>query len=133
MDEAPQRLVAVLIRDLIFETKITSTAGLLGVSVKIIRSAGELAGILDQGVVGLVIVDLNTAGPTAFEAIRLAKTHSGVRVLAFVSHVDAELAAKATEAGADEVMPRSRFSAQLPALLSALGSQKDSGSGHKTV
>jgi len=133
MDEAPKQQVAVLIRDLIFETKITSTAGLLGVPAKIIRSADELAGLLDQGVAGLVIVDLNTAGLAAVDAIRMAKTHSGVRVLAFVSHVDADLAAQATAAGADEVLPRSRFSTQLPALLSAMASQKDSGSDHKPL
>jgi hypothetical protein len=60
---------------------------------------------------------LNSAGPPAFEAIRAAKAHPGVRVLAFVSHVDTDLADLAVKAGADEVLPRSRFAAQLPALL----------------
>jgi hypothetical protein len=38
-------------------------------------------------------------------------------VVAFLSHVQAELAAGARQAGADEVMARSAFVNQLPALL----------------
>ena len=108
--------VAVLIRDLIFETKIKSTGASLGVAAIIVRNAQELNALLEKQGVRLLIVDLNSGEAAAMEAIRLAKSH-GVRVLAFASHVDADLAAKAGEAGADEVMPRSRFSLQLPALL----------------
>ena len=124
MESQPKIEVAVLIRDLIFETKITSTARALGIGATVVRSVNELATLLNQSTIRLLIVDLNTAGPAAFDAIRSAKKHPGNRVLAFVSHVDADLAALATLAGADEVLPRSRFTAQLPALLAQ---RSDSG------
>lgn len=113
--------VAVFIRDLIFETKIKSTGHSLGVGTVVVRSVTELETLLQQSAVRLLIVDLNTAGPTALDAIRAAKDSAGVRVIAFVSHVDTELAALASQTGADEVMPRSRFSSQLPELLAQSG------------
>ena len=68
----------------------------------------------------LLIVDLNITGADALEAIRLAKARPvPVRVVAFLSHVQVELAATAREAGADEVMARSGFSARLPEILGA--------------
>ena len=117
MDNQPEIEVIVLIRDLIFETRIKSTAQALGIGATVVRSVNELATLLNQSAIRLLIVDLNTAGPAAFDAVRAAKAHPGVRVLAFVSHVDTDLANLATQAGADEVLPRSRFTAQLPALL----------------
>ena len=118
MENQPKIEVGVMIRDLIFETKIKSTAQALGIGAAVVRNVNELATLLSQTAIRLLIVDLNTAGPTAFDAVRAAKAHPGVRVLAFVSHVDTDLANLATEAGADEVLPRSRFTSQLPKLLS---------------
>lgn len=109
--------VAVFIRDLIFETKIKSTGHSLGVGTVVVRSVTELETLLQESAVRLLIVDLNTAGPTALDAIRAAKSTAEVRVLAFVSHVDTDLVDPAIQAGADMVMPRSRFSSQLPELL----------------
>jgi len=43
----------------------------------------------------------------------------GVRVVAFLSHVQTELAAQARAAGCNEVMPRSSFTQSLAALLSS--------------
>ena len=111
------RSVIVLIDDLIFETKIRSTAASLGVGAAMVKSATDLSAALDAKAAALVIVDLNT-GSDAIEAIRTSAGHAcQPHVLAFVSHVDEDLATRAREAGADEVMPRSRFSAELPRLL----------------
>ncbi len=111
------RSVIVLINDLIFETKIRSTAASLGVGAALVKSATDLSAALEAKAAALVIVDLNTGGD-AIEAIRASAGHaSHPHVLAFVSHVDEGLATQAQEAGADEVMPRSRFSADLPRLL----------------
>jgi DNA-binding NarL/FixJ family response regulator len=122
MNDQPVIEVAVLIRDLIFETKIKSTAQSLGIGAVVVRSAQELEALLvKEPSIRLLIVDLNTAGPTACDAIRIAKNRPTVCVLAFVSHVDTDLANLASEAGADEVLPRSRFSAQLPQLLGHRG------------
>lgn len=120
MENREEKQVALVVRDLIFETKIKSTAQSLGISATTVRSATQLSSLLGGGNIGLIIVDLNSAGQEAFSAIQLAKAAAGVRVIAYVSHVDVELASKAQEAGADEVMPRSRFTTQLPALLAHL-------------
>jgi hypothetical protein len=42
-----------------------------------------------------------------------------VRVVGFLSHVQTDLAAQARAAGCDEVMPRSAFTQNLAAILTA--------------
>ncbi len=121
MENQPGVEVAVMIRDLIFETKIKSTAQSLGINPAVVRSLSDLESLLASTGIRLLIVDLNTAGPTAFDAIRAAKKAASVRVLAFASHVDVDLASLANQAGADEVLPRSRFASQLPQLLQQAG------------
>ncbi|MGH9451043.1 MAG: hypothetical protein ACRD11_10955, partial [Terriglobia bacterium] len=67
-----------------------------------------------------VICDLNYRAGLAFEAVRELK-HSGsfrsIPVIGFLSHVQADLATAAREAGCDVVMARSAFATQLPQLL----------------
>lgn len=116
MQSTGQQDVALVIRDLIFETKIKATAAALGVNIHVARSGVELSRLLETVPLSRVIVDLNSAGPAAFEAIEAAR-QAGAYIIAYVAHVDTALAAQACDAGADEVLPRSRFAAQLPALL----------------
>jgi DNA-binding NtrC family response regulator len=120
MQNKPREAV-VVIRDLIFETRIKSTGAALGVPVTVVRGAAELAGRLAGSTIGVVMVDLNTAGESAMDAIRAAAAAPSVRVVGFVSHVDVELAAGATQAGAHEVLPRSKFVERLADILSATG------------
>jgi hypothetical protein len=42
---------------------------------------------------------------------------AGIPTLGFVSHVRTDLIQAAQQAGADEVLPRSAFTAQLPEIL----------------
>ena len=110
--------VAVFVTDLIFSTKITSTAQSLGVGVQVVRSVERLATHLADGDLALLIVDLAVAGESPLNAIRLARQAvKPPRVVCYVSHVDTDRAAQARAAGADEVMPRSAFTKALPALL----------------
>ncbi len=121
---APNRpnLLAVL-NDLIFETKISSTARTVGVTPNVLRSVVELPAAIARWQPSLIIIDLNSMGPSAIQAVELARCLGrGARIVAFVSHVDVELAGEARAAGASVVMPRSRFSAELPKLLAGLGS-----------
>lgn len=117
MNDRPRILVAI--NDLIFATKIRSTAADLGMDVILVPQAAGLAAHVQDPNARLLLVDLDTAGADVIEAIRSLKATEGCpRVLAFVSHVHADLAEAARYAGADEVLPRSRFSAELPQLLS---------------
>jgi DNA-binding NarL/FixJ family response regulator len=109
-----------VVTDLIFSTKITGTGKALGKPVTVARNLARLAELLaaQELLPRLVIVDLNATGVDVMEAVRVAKAHpSRPHVVAFLSHVQAELAAGARQAGADEVMARSAFVNQLPALL----------------
>ncbi len=109
--------VIALIRDLMFASRVTSTAAQLGVPVKMLRDPVRLA---DEAGARL-IVDLNLPG--AIEAAQAWKLAAGAgqsrSVAGFVSHVDAETIQKARAAGIDRVMPRSQFVQVLADLLSS--------------
>lgn len=112
--------ITAYVTDLLFSTKITSTGQALGVPVVVARSVDALVTQLNSAAGGegkLAIIDLNASGDPV-EAIRRVKAlPTPPRVIAYVSHVQADLAAAAREAGADEVMPRSAFSMNLPTIL----------------
>ena len=113
-NRATGKLVAVL-NDLIFETKIRSTAKALGIESTVVRFLAALAVELDGIRPSLLIVDLNTAD---VDAVAAGSNHTPrPYVIAFVSHVNQDLVKLATAAGADQVMPRSRFTAELPRIL----------------
>jgi len=107
--------VLSLIRDLIFASRVSSTAAQLGVPLKLLRDPARLAGEAGQR----LIVDLNLPG--AIEAARLWKLGGDAdqsrSAYGFVSHVDAETIHKARAAGIDRVMARSQFVQTLPELL----------------
>ncbi len=126
------RCIVVLVSDLIFEAKIRSTAQALGIETVSVRSAAALLTEVASRHPAVVIVDLSAAGPDPATAIRTIKASaSPPPVIAFGSHVDVDLLAAARAAGAEQVLPRSRFSADLPQLLSRYASP-DSGTGSAT-
>lgn len=107
------------VTDLIFRTKITSTAASLGADVVVAGSAEMLQAALSAGRPRLVIVDLDAAGDV-MEAIRCARaTAPAAQLLAYASHVQADRMAAARAAGAQEVLARSAFVQRLPAMLEA--------------
>jgi hypothetical protein len=100
-----------LVRDLIFSTRISTTAKAAGAEVKVIRDPATLGNQPGR----LLIVDLNLEG--AIEAAASWKSATNGSVVGFVSHVDAETAARARSAGIERVMARSQFVIILPTLL----------------
>ncbi|MEK6677332.1 MAG: hypothetical protein AABZ47_16980 [Planctomycetota bacterium] len=114
------KIIAV-VQDLIFATKIRSTAASGGISLDLVRTASDLSAALDREPVCAVIVDLNLPGVEAVQAIVQAHAHPRQpRIVAFGSHVDVPALNLASQTGAHEVMPRSRFSIVLPDLLQQL-------------
>jgi DNA-binding NarL/FixJ family response regulator len=106
-----------LISDLFFVSKVKGTADSIGVPLKTVRTLADLNAALDAGA-KLAIVDMNVTGVDPAEAVRACKAApTRPFVIAYLSHVQAELAQAAQEAGADLVLPRSKFSADLPNLL----------------
>ena len=112
--------------DLIFSTKISSTARALSIDARTVAHADALAAMLEESGVRLVIVDMSLGVEKAGEALRCAGGHeSSPTTIAFYSHVQSELREAAEAAGAQHIMPRSQFSEQLPNLLAQCGSHDD--------
>ena len=124
--------VCCVVSDLIFATKIRGTAAALGVEVAVVRDRSAMLAHLDDA--AIVILDLNLEGEDAIELIRLARARpTPPQIVAYCAHVDKDLATAAEQAGADGVMPRSKFAAVLPEILTgALKTQsrsRNTGSG----
>lgn len=108
--------VIAFVTDLIFATKISSTAASLGVDTAMARNLDALATKIESGA-ALALIDMDAeADPLrAIELCRAAAVRP--RIVAFVSHVRADLVQAARDAGADLVLARSAFVTRLPALL----------------
>ncbi len=108
----------LLSRDLIFTSKVTGTASALGHRVIVAGNVALVAAILEKWTPVVVFVDLasgdlvSMANLSAFRQIT-----PETPFVAFGSHVDTQSLADASAAGCDPVMPRSRFTNELPALI----------------
>ena len=116
--------ILVVVDDLFFLAKIQQTARQVGVPIETVEpSKAEVQAA--EGPVRSVILDLNHRSGKAVDTIRTLKENQAtknVRLLAFLSHVQSDLAAAARDAGCDVVLARSAFSQQLPQLLMKLSS-----------
>jgi CheY-like chemotaxis protein len=132
----------VLIDDLFFQAKLFETAKLTGITLETAATGEQLLKAAAASPAALVIVDLN-ARQGALEAIEQLCKGRGLyreraplgasqnlepagisngpgnprRVIAFLSHVQTELAERARAAGCQDVMPRSKFTQNLAAIL----------------
>jgi DNA-binding NarL/FixJ family response regulator len=110
--------VVALIDDLFFQMKLAETAKHLGVEVKVAANPDALLAEAGAGL-RLVLVDLNARSQPLEAVARLRAAGNPARIIGFLSHVQAELAQRARAAGCDEVLPRSSFTQNLAAILSA--------------
>ena len=109
--------VLVAVPDLFFAARIAATARALGVEVVSCLPA-ELAEHWRAGCFERVIVDLH--GAAALEGVRSLRAAPGgaqAEIVGFYSHVDRALREAALAAGVSLALPRSAFTARLPALL----------------
>jgi DNA-binding NarL/FixJ family response regulator len=110
----------VLVDDLFFQAKLRETAKLTGITLEIAATGEQLLTAAAASPAALVIVDLN-ARQGALEAVEQLCRSNGPgnprRVIAFLSHVQTELAERARAAGCRDVMPRSKFTQNLAAIL----------------
>ncbi len=112
--------ILALVEDLFFAAKIIETAKLVGAEVETLQSSEALLRRSAEEGPSLIIVDLNAPGAERGETIRQLKANcalSGIPVVGFLSHVQADLAEAAKQAGCDRVLPRSKFTAELPQIL----------------
>lgn len=108
--------VVALMDDLFFQMKVAETAKHLGVEFKVAANGAVLAGMLESPT-KLVIVDLNAKSEPVATIALLRATQKELPVVAFLSHVQTELAAQAKAAGSTEVLPRSVFTQNLAKIL----------------
>jgi CheY-like chemotaxis protein len=110
----------VLIDDLFFQAKLFETAKLTGITLETASTGEQLLKAAAANPEALVIVDLN-ARQGALDAVeRLCSSNvpgNPRRVIAFLSHVQTELEERARAAGCQDVMPRSKFTQNLAAIL----------------
>ena len=111
------RIVAIM-DDLFFQMKVAETAKHLGLELKVATNGDALIGLLDP-MPSLVIVDLNARSQPLAAIERVRAAQKDLKVIGFLSHVQRDLAAQAQIAGCNEVMPRSAFTQNLAAILSA--------------
>ena len=121
------RVVAYM-DDLFFQMKLAETAKHLGLEVKVATNAESLLQLLDPPP-QLVIIDLNARSQPLAAMQQLRSALPQLRVIGFLSHVQTDLAEQAKAAGFDEIMPRSKFSINLPDILaSAMSKNGTNGS-----
>ena len=122
--DAPTKIF-FFVDDLFVTAKVNETARKLGVKVAFVKNDKEVFEQLttSDDIPGLIVFDLNNANAKPLTLIpklkaKLKKTTS---IIGFLSHLQGDLKAKATEAGCDTVMPKSAFSQNLPNLLRRYG------------
>ena len=105
--------VAAFIPDLLFGSVVISALQAAGHDVELRSHLDELAGT------ELLIVDLTSDPAERIEQVRTRRLDE-MPVLAFYSHVEADVRRRAEEAGFELVVPRSRMAREGPALVERL-------------
>ena len=107
--------------DLLFSSKIRTTAKLAGAELTFARTPRDILAQARAVRPRLVIFDLNSPKIDAIntvQALRQDPALAAVPTMGFVSHVDTRTILAAREAGVDEIMARSAFEANLDKILS---------------
>jgi hypothetical protein len=109
----------LLSRDLIFTSKIKGTAAELGYPLMVASSDLQVRLVIETYRPRVILVDLTAGDLVAPAALMTYQEVAGPTAwfVAFGPHVDVENLTAARAAGCHVVLPRSRFAAELPALL----------------
>jgi CheY-like chemotaxis protein len=114
-----QKTVLAVLNDLMFTAKIQDAAKRAQMKLVLATTAAvALENANDRPEV--IVLDLNMNGLDSLQLIRTLKrgaATSGIRLVGFVSHVQTTLREQAAAAGCDQVVARSAFSQNLPAIL----------------
>lgn len=111
--------VVAWVDDIFFQAKMLETARQVGVELKLVATADAFLAEAQQDSPALLVVNLNACrGVGTIEALERLRGSGNQRpVVAFLSHVQVELAERARAAGCRQVMPRSKFTQNLAAIL----------------
>lgn len=120
-------MILVAVDDMLFSSKIRTTAKQAGVEIVFARTPAD---IIEQARVlkpALVIFDLNSAKADPIATVATLKSDTGlasIPTLGFVSHVQTGVIEAARQAGIDTVMARSAFAGQLAEILLSAGAAR---------
>jgi CheY-like chemotaxis protein len=115
----PSNRVIALMQDLMFMVRIQEAAKRAGLETKVVKTKADLLRTAAEHP-ALIIIDLNYDPGEPLAAIRELKADtvtSAIHLLAYVSHVQTELRAAASNSGCDTVLARSAFVQNLPEIL----------------
>jgi PleD family two-component response regulator len=113
-------MILAVLDDLMFTSKIKTTAKQLGVAVTFARSADGALAEMRKAAPSLVILDLNNPRTDPLGIVSSMKqdpTLAGIPTVGYASHVQVDVIDAARAAGVGEVMARSAFTQQLAHIL----------------
>jgi hypothetical protein len=113
----------VLVRDLMFLSRITRAAEDAGVPVKVVREVAALGTQPGRH----LIVDLSQ--PQAVANAAAWRSATGRAVTGFVGHLDTETIEQARHAGIDRVLARGAFIERLGSIVDAMRDISDDANG----
>lgn len=114
------RKILAAVEDLFFVVKINDAAKRSGYSCEFLKSAKDVLDRARREPPLLIIVDLNARCFHPVDLIVRLRAEESLKrtsIIAFVSHIEAELKTRAQAAGASMVLARSAFSMNLPQIL----------------
>jgi len=118
MTQEPQP-VLVIISDLIFRSKIDDAARRAGVPLRVAKTVEQLDRHLGSATPAVVLIDLEMQElqtPVVLDRLRANAASAGIPVIGFAGHTNVEVI-HAARADGVQVMARSAFVAQLPAMM----------------
>lgn len=113
-------VIIAAVDDIFFSAKIDAAARIVGVELRQATDAHRLEEQLATLTPTLIVLDLNSKACAPLQAIRRIKADPRTReipLVGFLSHVQVDLQEAAREAGCDQILPRSIFSANLAQIL----------------
>jgi CheY-like chemotaxis protein len=113
-------MILVAVDDLLFSSKIRSTARQVGTELTFARTPADILSQARALKPSLVIFDINSEKADPINTVAALKADpelKGIPTTGFVSHVNTSLILAAREAGMDEVMARSAFVTNLAQIL----------------
>lgn len=113
-------MILVVVDDLMFRSKISTTAKAVGATIAAATSAEAAVARARELKPALIILDLDSARTRPFDVLRQLAADpelAGIRTLGFVSHVHADRIHQARALGIGEVLARSAFTTSLAEIL----------------
>ena len=109
--------VVALSADMLFAARIRGAAQAVGAEVELARGADALLERARRAAPRRILLDLDTRATDPVALIETLKADPATRqieIVAYVSHVRADMIERARAAGADRVLARSAFTQALP-------------------